>query len=147
MAHTDKDEVLALAIEALLITNKVALGLQDVLYGDHVNVPKSPTIIVMPLGKVRELEGVAAPGGRTKNKLMVGLEVLVSKVQDERSGRVETDALASVIEDFLHNDTTVGGILIHGFVTQTQRGNATFSSGMFQSVRMSFEGTTKTYLL
>jgi len=34
--HTDRDEVLALAIRDLIVANKIDLELDDVLYGNHV---------------------------------------------------------------------------------------------------------------
>lgn len=151
MAHTDKDEILAQAIQALIEANKVTLGLDDVFYGNHNMIPRASAAIVAPLGKTRELAGVSAPGGRTNNTLMVSIDVHRSKVVDEETGRLAVDSTASAIEALLHTDPTIGGLIIHGFVQNVQRGETQFfsnvgSGSLFRSVQMVFSGTTKTYL-
>jgi hypothetical protein len=147
MAHTDKDEDVAEAIRALLEANKVVLLLDDVLYGNHIMIPRSSAAVVMPLGKRRQLAGVSAPGGRTLNQLMVGVDLHWSKVGDEETERKNADSRGTAVEDMLHNDTTLSGIVIHGFVTQVDRGESQFANNsMFRSVRMVYEAQTKTYL-
>lgn len=147
MPHTDKDEVVAQAIETLLEANKVALLLDDVLYGNHIMIPRASAAIVMPLGKRRQLAGVAAPGGRTLNQLIVGVDLHWSKIGDEETERKAADSRGTAVETLLHTDTTLGGIVIHGFVTQVDRGESQFANNsMFRSVRMVYEAQTKTYL-
>lgn len=147
MAHTDKDEDVAEAIRALLEANKDDLELNDVLYGNHIMIPRASAAIVMPLGRRRQLAGVAGPGGRTLNQLIVGVDVHWSKVGDEETERKNADNRGSNVEAMLHSDTTLGGIVIHGFVTQVDRGESQFANNsMFRSVRMVYEAQTKTYL-
>lgn len=146
MAHTDKDEVVAQAIETLLTTNKVALLLDDVLYGNQNMIPHASAAVVTALGKRRQLAGVSAPGGRVLNQLMVSVDLHWSKVGDEETERKAADARGTAVETLIHSDTTLGGIIIHGFITQVDRGETQFSNGMFRSVRMIFEGQSKTYL-
>ena len=145
--HTDRDEVLALAIRDLIVANKIDLELDDVLYGNHVLIPSGNSVIVSAPGKRRQLAGVASPGGRTLNTLSVVIELNRSKVGSEEEQRIATDNCATNIEVLLHSDTTIGGIIIHGFVNQVDRGETnTSGNGMFRTVRMLFEGQTKTYL-
>lgn len=147
MAHTDQDTDVAIAIETLLTANKVTLALDDVLYGNHTFIPRASAAIVIPLGHRRELAGVAAPGGRTLNTLMVSIDLHYSKVGDEESMRKAVDAKGVLLENLIHQDTTVGGIIIHGFITEVDRGETTFANNsMFRTVHMIFMGQTKTYL-
>jgi len=149
--HTDADEVLAQALADIIELNKADLQLDDVLYGNHNMIPHASAAIVMPMGKVRTLAGGSAPGGRTQNDLRVTISLLWSKVGDETTERKACDARATALEAILHQDTTVGGLIIHGFVNQVERGESPLAggignNGMFRSVIMMYSGVTKTYL-
>jgi hypothetical protein len=145
--HTDQDEVVAEAILALLEANKITLLLDDVLYGNHNLIPNGSAAVVQAMGKRRVLAGATAPGGRTLNELMVQIELHWSKVGDEATERRACDARASALETLIHQDTTLGGIIIHGFITEVDRGETRFvNNGMFRTVRMAFTGQSKTYL-
>lgn len=147
MAHTDDDTVVAQAIFNIIVANQTTLLLDDVLYGNHVIIPHASAAVVTPLGKRRALAGVAAPGGRTENTLSVEITLHWSQVGDEATERANADARGTALEKKIHADTTLGGIIIHGYITQVERGESVFTnSGMFRTVKMMFEGTTKTYL-
>lgn len=145
--HTDDDTVAAQFIFDLLTTNKTTLLLDDVLWGNHNMIPRASAAVVQALGKRRQLAGVSAPGGRTLNELLVSVELHWSKVGDEQTERKEVDARGTAVERLVHADTTLGGIIIHGFFEQVDRGETQFiNNSMFRSVRMAFVGQTKTYL-
>lgn len=147
MAHTDKDEVLALAIRDLIELNKADLGIGLVLYGDHTQIPTGTAAMIMAMGKRRQLTSVAGPGGMTENMLIVNIEIHRSVVSDEETNRRATDVMATAVEELLHADVTMGGIIIHGFIVQVDRGNTQFANGsMFRTVRMTYNGKTKTHL-
>jgi|SRR3990172_7715478 len=145
--HTDDDTVVAEAIYNLIVSNQADLQLDDVLYGNHNVIPRSSAAVVTAAGHRRELAGVSAPGGRTENGLMVIIELHWSKVGDEATERRACDARGKLLENLIHTDTTIGGLIIHGFVTDVDRGETQIANNsMFRSVRMSFLGKTKTYL-
>lgn len=144
--HTDSDTVVAQAIFDLIEANKIALALDDVLWGNQEMIPHASAAVVMPLGKRRILAGVSAPGGRTENTLLVTIEVNRSKVGVEAVERKVVDDTGTAIELLLHSDTTLGGIVIHGFVEQTDRGEVTLTAGQFRTVRLMYAARTKTYL-
>lgn len=147
MPHTEFSSVLAQAIQAKLTTNKQSLGLADILFGNQQQIPRSPTVVVNPGLKRRELRGVAAPGGRTFNTMIVYVDVHLSKVGDEATERLASHQLAEAIEKVLHADTTMGGIIIHGFVTDSSPGDSFFQlGGEFRTVRLTYVGTSETYL-
>jgi hypothetical protein len=146
MTHTDDDTVLATAIRDLINLNKADLGVSIVLYGNHIMVQSSPAVVVKAAGKDRTLIGVQGPGGRTDNGLNIVVEVHISEVGDEETERRKVDSLATSIEHLLHSDTTIGGIIIHGFVTSATRGDTLISGSMFRSVIMTFAGRTRTLI-
>lgn len=151
MAHTDDDTVLALAIRDLIEANKVDLQIDDVFYGNHSVIPQASAAVVTAMGKRRALAGVSGPGGRTDNTLMIGIDLHWARVGTEETERQEADSRGTALEQLLHEDTTMGGIIIHGFVTDVDRGdsvlaNAVGSQSMFRTVRMLYSGRTKTYL-
>ncbi len=147
MAHTDNDTVVAEAITTLIEDNLALLQLNAVYYGNHNNIPVAAGAVVTPGGHRRTLAGVSGPGGRTENSLMVDVAIHYSKVGDEATERRAVDALGYTLEKLLHVDTTLGGIVIHGFVQQTERGETIMANNsMFRSVRLLYVATTKTYL-
>lgn len=145
--NTDKTSVLAVYIFNLLTANQYDLGLTQVLYGNHNMVPKNNTVVVTPGRKVRSLQGVSAPGGRVKNELNVLIDVITSDVlAGENDGRLATDQLAEVVENRLHQDTTMGGLIIHGFVVYWDPGEQFVNNSMYRMVRMTYTGESRTYL-
>jgi hypothetical protein len=147
MPHTDDDTVLAQAIFDLLDANKSALNLDLVMYGFQVLIPTSTAAVVMARGNTKALAGVQGPGGRTLNNLMIGIDVHRSKVGNEDTERKVVDSTANDIISLVHNDTTVGGLIIHGFFDRTDRGDTSFMNGsMFRTVVLSFTGITKTLI-
>lgn len=146
MVHTDLTSVVAKAIFDKLVANQTTLGLADVLYGNHNEIPRTPTAVVIPGRKTRALVGVQGPGGRTDNFMNVLIDIHDSKVQDETTQRLLFDQLTEGIEKKIHEDVTMGGILIHGFVTDWDPGLAFFQGGEFRSVRMTYVGHTRTML-
>lgn len=147
MAHTDKSTVLAFAIRDKIIANKLSVGLEEgdfVAYGDHNNVPTGRAVTVAAGTKHRELAGVAGPGGRTKNTLEVVVTVYYSVLEAEETARLAVDQIAENVEFLLHTDTTVGGIIIHGFVQDWVPGIIVRETSMFRVVQLHFVGQTKT---
>lgn len=145
--HTDDDVIVALTIRDLIVANQADLLLDDVLYGNHIMIPRASAAVVTANGKTRELAGVSAPGGRTMNNFMIGIFLHYSKVGPEDEERQAVDARALLLERLLHTDTTLGGLVIHGFVRQVDRGETQLSNGSnFRSVQLIYTAVTKTYL-
>lgn len=145
--NTDRTTVLCIAIRDLIIANKGELGVVDVFYGKHTMVPNSPTVVIKPGRKSRELRGVAAPGGRTQNQLMVLIDVMAADViSSEEQARLDIDTLAENVEKLLHVDTTIGGYVIHGFVENWDPGEIFIDKSQWRMVRMTYLAKTITYL-
>ncbi len=146
MAHTDKCTVLSQYILSKINTAKASLGVDTVLYGDHDKIPPGITVTVYCADKERNLDGVAMPGARTMNIMRVMVTVYNNKTQDEATGRLEVDQKSEAIEHLLHQDTTMGGLIIHGFVARWDPGYRFKSGSLFRAVQMTFAGRTKTNL-
>lgn len=145
MPHTSSVSVLAQAIKNKIVAVQVTLGINLVLYGNHTMIPENLTVVVKPINKRKTLAGVSAPGGRTENEMIVFIEVHSSAVGDEENARIALETLSDNIEAELHKDVTMGGIIIHGFVTETDHGESSLG-GEFRTVRLTYVGKTKTYL-
>ena len=143
---TDNSTVLAQAIMAKIVANQQTLKVRDVLYGEQIMIPRSPTVVVLLGTKTRILAGVSAPGGRTENDMTVLIDIHSMKVGDEATERLAMDQLAESVEKLLHADTQMGGLLIHGFVTEYIPGETVLQNGEFRTVRLTYIGRSKTYL-
>lgn len=147
MELTHKSTVLAQALLQIIRDNKVEVGLDAdsfVEYGDHNNITGGKAVTVQAGTKNRELAGVAGPGGRTLNILEVVITVYYLKVEAEATARLAVDQIGENIEDLLHQDTRVGGIIIHGFVRQWVPGVIVRETSMFRVVQLHYVGQTKT---
>lgn len=143
MSHTDRTTVIATYIKNLINTNKVALGVDTVLYGDHNNIPGGITVTVMAGMKTRQLQGVANPGARTRNRMIVLVTVYCNKTGDEETLSLETDQVAEAVEHLLHQDTTLGDNVIHGFVETWDPGYRFKTGSMFRATQLTHISQSK----
>lgn len=145
--NTALTTVMAQKIVDTLRLQVLTLGAAEVLYGDHNMIAKSPAIVVVPGVKTRELAGVSAPGGRTDNYMTVFIDVHTEDVgSGEQVARMQLDQLAERVEAAIHADTTLGGLIIHGFVNRWDPGTTRIANSMWRTVRMTYVGRSKTYL-
>lgn len=146
MAHTDKGTVVALAIVDLLTANKDSLGLDQVYYGDQINLPNAKCAAVRPGRKTRDRAGVAGPGGRMMNNMPIIINVYNSAVGSEGNERLAVDQLAEAIEDLLHQDITLGGITLDGYVSEFDTEPNFRTGSMFRVVQLTYSARSKTNL-
>jgi len=147
--NTDRSTTLAMHIKDLIEANKgeFELAIQDVYYGKHTMNPRSPTVVVMSGVADRTLQGVASPGGRTKNEISILVDVMAADVlSGEQASRLAVDALAEDVEKFLHTYPNMDGLVIHGFVRRRDPGEVIISGSTWRAVRLTYVGTSLTYL-
>jgi len=122
--------------------------LQDVWYGDEALIPRFPTVTVESSGITSILSG--APY-RTDNDIRIILIVYASKVQPGETTRKEADQLAYSVRSKLHTDRTLGGLVIHGFVSSieygyTVRRTTGATAALIRAARLTWDGKNKLML-
>lgn len=143
MPLTDNLDTVTQYIVDLINTNKVALGVQDVWYGDQELIPRSPAVAVEPGTKTRTLTGMPR---MATNNFTVFILVYVAKLQDIQLTRKTSNQLAEAIEDLIHGDSNLGGLVVHGFCTSQESGYAVRGSLLMRAVRISYEAMSKLQL-
>lgn len=146
MSHTDRSTVVATYIKNLIDTNKVALNVDNVLYGDHNMIPGGITVTVMPGMKNRTLQRVASPGAGTRNRMIVLVTVYCNETGDEQTLSLKTDQIAEAVEHLLHQNTTLGDNVIHGFVETWDPGYRFKTGSMYRATQMTHISQSKTNL-
>lgn len=145
--NTDRSTTLAVHIKDLITANKGELGIEEVYYGKHTMNPKSPTVVVMSGVMDRTLQGVASPGGRTRNEITVLVDVMAADVlSGEQASRLAVDTIAEDVEKLLHTYPNMDGLVIHGFVRRRDPGEVFISGSTWRAVRLTYVGTSLTYL-
>jgi hypothetical protein len=143
MAPTDSMITFSQALQALITTNKVALGISDIWFGEQKKITTTPTVEVIPGEKTRTPAG--APR-RVTNMFEIFIMVLAGKVQDVQQNLLDADNLAESIETLLHTDPTIGGLVINCLVIRIESGYATRSSTQYRAARLTVTAETRTNL-
>lgn len=150
MSNTISLVAVAKKIETVLIDDMAQLGLEAVFFGDQADIPKSPTVCVEPVDKVKDLQGA---NRYCLVRFRVGVLLYHSRIQDDQLTREEADTFGEAIEHYLDSyqdgtspPGTLGGLLIHGFVNTFESGYTVRNNNQFRSVRLTYEGLVKQLL-
>lgn len=124
---------------------KKAIGLKQIYYGEQSLIPEVPTLTVEAGDKRRELRST---GMDTLVEIPVYLVIFHSRLADYQDVLVEADTLTEAIEDELHKaaNITLGGLIIHGFVSSVEPGYSSRGATVFVSHRLTFTVTTREYI-
>lgn len=143
MALTDSSDVIATYIYNMLNnpTNKTALGIIDVWYGDQELMPNTPTVCVNPGTKKREFSGATF---RTLNQIETYVMVYFGAIQDTQINVHGATQLADGIETLVHSDLKLGGNVIAVLATQNEPGMINKAGVWMMGARITFESMTKT---
>jgi hypothetical protein len=112
----------------------------DVYWPDQLKIPRTPAICIDSGDYVREMAGSLGPKGRTENRFVIFLMCYLCKVADVQLTQQSVEDFAEQVMDILHQDVTMGGTVIHGFVTRIEPGYANRNSVMFRTARITWEG-------
>ena len=134
---------IATYLHDLVVANQATLGLADVFWGDQDRIPRTPAVAIEPDSKSRMLDG--APR-RTLVEARVVLLVYHAKVQDIQVTRKQADQFAEAVETLIHTDKNLGGLVIHGMVTDLESGYAYKSGTLFRTARLIYTATSKVSL-
>lgn len=146
MPLTDKPSVIVQAHVDLLNTNKVALGLADVYYGDQAILPRTPSVCVEAGPLDQESNRV---GGRlaTENVFRIYHLIYVGKVQDVQDNYKKSLELAEAIRDLLHVDLQLGGLVVFGYVRTIEPGYVRKRDALLKVERILWQGMSQSRIV
>lgn len=123
-----------------LLESDESLGLSKVYYGDQAGIPLVPSATVEPGTAERSYNQTGLQTNRTVPIIIV---VYHGKLADVQTVKKELDDLAQAVEDKLHEDNTLGGLVISGIVTSLEPGIASAGKVQFYAHRLIWEGLIK----
>lgn len=139
MITTELSEV-GLFIYNLLDRNSVDLGLSEIMYGDQVKIPTTPAACVETGSKTQEYNG--AP-----RRVQVTMEVFVilylARVGDKQENRMDVEDLAEQVETLIHQDSSLGGLVIYSLVNSIVYGYDVRGGDMIRAARLSVTGASQ----
>jgi hypothetical protein len=143
---TNKASVVAQAIQAVLVTNQTALGLEDVWYGDQDSIPRYPAVCIEADTKSIPITDLN-PMLYARNDFEILLILYDSIIGSVDTLRLQTDQLAEAITDVLHIDIKLGGLVTLGYVSLIQYGYIVKQGRLVRSAKLTWRGLNKTPLL
>ena len=126
------------AVEEKLKENQVSLGLGAVYYGDQRRIAQKFTACIEPGEDRAELQGMMRRVTRTVTVYILLYGVLISA---EDASREATDEVAEAIEALLNQDSTLGGLFTHCYVTLVESGYSPKDGSMVSTCRITFQCT------
>lgn len=152
MAQTNDGAVIAERIISLLETNRVALGLKAIHYGDLSIIGTVPAVCVEP---ARTLTEYNETGLKVLNSFDVGVIVYHTGRGGVEGSQRDADIVTREIRDVLNSDarpalqggTTFAGLLMDGLVSQIEYGYRILLDESMRANRIIFTGRSKTELV
>ena len=142
-SNIDRFTPVTQAIFDLMASRKIQLGLEDVWYGDQTLTPRTPCLTVESGPFSRTLAGVSLKG-TTDNVIRVELIIYISKIGDTQVNLKDSEVMAEAVMDVLHEDVSIGSLVLHGYVTAIEPGRIRKGNSMMRATRISWQGITKT---
>ena len=151
MSQVLSDSVLTLSqrLYDIATANKATWGVQDVWYGDQVNLPRTPALCIEPGRKTRQFAG--APD-MTDNNFDVFFLLYHGAVRETQTTRKEAITCAEAIEKYFQvnhfNLANASGdqIALFGYFREVDPGYVYKNGTLYSAVRMTWNGYTKTSL-
>jgi hypothetical protein len=123
-----------------LLKAETSLGLKAVYYGDQGGIPETPSAAVELGDKTR---AYTQTGLQTTALIEVHVVIYHGQVTDVQVIKKELDEYAQVVEDLLHEDNTLGGLVISGLVTTVEPGVVVVARSQFYAHRLVWQGLIK----
>lgn len=141
MANTKRvDEIVQKLVDILdgakdTFTPKV----QAVYYGDQDKVPAYPAIAVSGGQKRRDIIALH----KFEVVLRATIFVYHGEVQSSEITNKQVDVLSEQVEDLLHGNLTMDGLVVNGFITRNDPGVSLRSDVMIRTSRMLWEAKSR----
>jgi hypothetical protein len=115
------------------------LTLKGVFYGFQQLIPEFPAISVESGRKFR--------GGSSTHRFEIRFSVLMmlehGKIQSTEINKKESEELSELVEAKLHEDLTLGGLVIFGYVSGIDPGVRLRESEMIRATRLTWDGLSR----
>jgi len=141
MPLTDNLVVVGEALESYLESGKDGLGIRTVWYGPDELIPETPAITVAPDGKTRT---IIETGHMTYNDFTVTITIYHARLGDPAVTRKECDQMAEAVEDYLHSNIKLGGLVYTSLVKTLEPGTARRANVILKATRLTWVGRSKT---
>lgn len=116
---------------------------ENIFYGDQVRIPRVPALCIFGGVRARGLEGIV----RTDNNITVYLILYyMSARESSQLNAQKMDVMAEELEELLHTDLQMGGLVTHGYVRSVEPGWAMRENGLMQATRLTWQGYNRTSL-
>jgi hypothetical protein len=112
----------------------------DVYYGDSDLIPRVPSVTVEPGNKGREFTGT---GLRADIAFEVVLMVYLCSAEADHQDQLSADELAEDVEALINADTTMGGLVVNGFVDGVEQGFALRQNEVLKAARLTWQGRSR----
>ena len=123
-----------------LLKADTTLGLTDVFYGDQTGTPNVPAATVEIDNTDRDYNQT---GLQTNLVVNVAIVIYHGKVADVQGIKKELDQFTQAVEDKLHEDNTLGGLVISGIVFSVDPGIASVGRSLYYAHRLIWRGLIK----
>jgi len=123
-----------------LLKADTSLGLNDVFYGDQTGTPNVPAATV-EIGSTERAYNQT--GLQTNLTVDVSIVIYHGKLADVQTIKKELDQFAQAVEDCLHQDNTLGGLVISGIVISVEPGIAVVGRAQYYAHRLIWEAMIK----
>ena len=131
--------IITQAVVDLLAGDK-DLGLSKVYYGDQAGIPQVPSATVEAGSAERQY---TQTGLQTTRVVPIIIIIYHGKVADVQDIKKSLDEYATLVETKLHEDSTLGGLVINGLVTSIEPGGVSIGRAQFYAHRLTWEGLVK----
>lgn len=133
---------IAKALESLLNERKGDLGILAVYYGDQDMLATTPVVCVEPNMKENNLR--RSGGGKMADPVITtDLLLYHGAVQSTQNNRLEADQFAEAVEAVIHEDFTLGGIIVYGHITLLESGYSRKVGTLYRSTKLTHEAITQ----
>jgi hypothetical protein len=131
--------VITQRIVDILTESTDELALKGVFYGYQQLIPEFPAISVESGRKSR--------GGNSTHRFEVTFSVLMmlehGKIQSTEINKRESEELSELVEAKLHEDLTLGGLVIFGYISSIDPGVRFRESEMIRATRLTWDGISR----
>ncbi len=123
-----------------LLKGDETLGLKEVYYGDQGAIPLTPSATVELGTKTREYNAI---GIQTNVEPQIHIVIYHGLIADVQKIKKDLDQFVQKVEDKLHVDNTLGGLVISGIVSSVEPGTAVVGKAQFYAHRLTWEAMIK----